>query len=195
MCQALLKQGIWGSPGPQLRPLAEYVFPRETSASFWCSQNYQVVQGQTGFVMGYQSGNLAQPSVILSGCGEVNEWWVLSGFACLPSHIVLIYLCMEIQAFLAGRVEKPCLVLLGHCTYLSLPGVGWGGGGSIWLHQYKRDILQAASTQSPQLVMDAQKQRDQEQGISLYKACLIQITEEGAGGPGPGRSWKGHPQS
>lgn len=182
-----------GSPGLQLRFLAEYIFLKETSAIFWHSQNYQVVQVQTCFVMGYQSGNVALPAVILSGCGEVNEWWVPSGFVCLPSHIVLIYLCMEIQAFSAGRVEKQCLISLGPSTYHSIQA-----RALIWLHQYKGAILQPSSTQSPWLVMGAQKQRDQEQGI-CQRGNVVQITEEGAAGtaarPGPGRSWKGHPRS
>lgn len=133
--------------------------------------------------------------MILSGCGEVNEWWVPSGFVCLPSRFVFIYLCMfpylcmEIQAFLAGSREKHCLVSLGRCTYHSVPA-----GASIWLHQSKGDILQSSSTQSPWLVMAAQKQRDQEQSMS-QRGNMVQMPKEEAGSSAlrrhSVRSWRG----
>lgn len=96
---------------------------------------------------------------------------------------------MEIPAFLAGRGEKHCLVSLGCCAYHSIQA-----GASIWLHQSKGDILQSFSTQSPWLVMAAQKQRDQEQGMS-QRGNTVQMPKEEAGGTAlrrrPGRSWRG----
>lgn len=63
-----------------------------------------------GFVQRYSSRKAAQPIVILLGDEKLmNSVFSLAFPVCLR-HIVFIYLLMEIQASLAGRVEKQRLV-------------------------------------------------------------------------------------
>ena len=58
------------------------------------------------------SRNAAQPIVILLGAEKLmNSVFFLAFPVCLR-HVVFIYLLMEIQAFLASRAEKQCLVFL-----------------------------------------------------------------------------------